>query len=87
MLRRGNVNSRFRRKSCPNSVDFRLELTRHFHANLTRLIVAWRDYLSVDKSVVSGGLTPLDLVLRLDSCRIELWLKRQDSLPVSTMWQ
>jgi hypothetical protein len=42
----------------------------------------------VDKWAVSVAFAPFDLVvLCLVASVIELWLKRQDVLPVSTIWQ
>lgn len=42
----------------------------------------------MDKWAVSVAFAPFDLVvLFLVDAVIELWLKRQDVLPVSTIWQ
>ncbi len=66
-----------RNKLSPPTVDFRLEVTRYFHRELTRVMVC-----PAERVLGQAG----DFSFR-GFGEAELALKRKLSLPVSMMWQ
>ena len=71
-------------------VDFHAKLTQGFHPKLTHPWLSKFSYCFVDKSFISVLGSPVLWVLvfvRRVRGAAELCLKRQESLPVSTIWQ